>query len=50
MDRLKASADQFCHEFCAELREAIQGSIIAPPALFGETLKQENLASGSFRG
>jgi len=48
MDRLKAGADQFCDEFCSALREAIQGTIIAPPALFGETLKQENLAAGSF--
>jgi GTPase SAR1 family protein len=50
LDRLKSGAEKFCDEFCAELKDAIQGSIIAPPSLFGETLQQENLASGSFYG
>jgi hypothetical protein len=48
MDRLKASADAFCDGFCAALKEAIHGSVVAPPSSFGETLGQENLAAGSF--
>jgi hypothetical protein len=50
VDRLKAGADAYCDEFCEYLRKAIQGSIMAPASLFGETLKQENIASGSFHG
>ena len=50
MDQLKAGADQFCNELCPALREETKGTIITSPALFGETLKQENLASGSFHG
>ena len=48
MDRLKASADAFCDGFCAALKEAIHGSVVAPPATFGETLAMENESAGSF--
>ncbi len=50
VDRLRHGAEKFCDEFCAALKEAVQGTIAAPPSLFGETLQQENLASGSFNG
>ncbi len=50
IERLKQGADAFCDEFCAALREAIQGSVIAPPSVFGETLEQEASAAGSFQG
>lgn len=49
IDRLKVGADGFCDEFCVCLRKAIQGSIVAPVKLFGETLPQETNAAGSFR-
>jgi GTPase SAR1 family protein len=48
IERLKAGADIFCDEFCVALRKALQGSIIAPASLFGETLLQEATAAGSF--
>ena len=48
VERLKAGADAFCDGFCAALKEAIHGSVVAPPATFGETLSQENLKAGSF--
>jgi len=48
LDRLKAGADAFCEGFCGALKEAIHGSVVAPPSTFGETLSQENLAAGSF--
>ena len=48
VDRLKAGAEAFCDEFCVCLRKAIQGSIVAPVSLFGETLKQETASAGSF--
>lgn len=50
VDRLKAGADAFCDEFCVYLRKALQGSIVAPASLFGETLRQETSAAGSFHG
>jgi GTPase SAR1 family protein len=50
VDRLKAGADAFCDEFCANLRKAMQGTIVAPVTLFGETLGQETSVSGSFHG
>ena len=50
IDRLKQGADAFCDEFCASLKESIQGSIIAPPSQFGETLETETAAAGSFHG
>jgi len=50
LDRLKAGADAFCDEFCVCLRKAMHGSIVAPAALFGETLRQETSAAGSFHG
>lgn len=50
IDRLKQGADAFCDEFCAALRETIQGSVIAPPSVYGETLEQEISAAGSFQG
>ncbi|GMH92561.1 hypothetical protein TrST_g7259 [Triparma strigata] len=48
IERLKAGADAFCDGFCASLKEAIHGSVVAPPGTFGETLAQENLKAGSF--
>jgi len=48
VERLKAGADAFCDEFCNLLRKALQGSIIAPANVFGETLSQETGAAGSF--
>ena len=50
IDRLKAGADAFCDEFCQYLRKALQGSIVAPVNIFGETLQQEYAAAGSFHG
>jgi hypothetical protein len=50
IDRLKAGADAFCDEFCMCLRKAMHGSVIAPASLFGETLRQETSAAGSFHG
>ena len=50
IERLKQGADSFCDEFCAALKETIQGSIVAPPNVFGETLEQESAAAGSFHG
>lgn len=50
VERLKAGADAFCDEFCNLLRKALQGSIVAPANLFGETLSQETIAAGSFHG
>ena len=38
VDRLKAGADAFCDEFCVCLKKSLQGSIVAPASLFGETL------------
>ena len=49
IERLKQGADAFCDEFCAALKEAIQGSVIAPPSVFGETLQQETATAGSFQ-
>jgi GTPase SAR1 family protein len=48
VDRLRAGADAFCDEFCQNLRKALQGTIVAPTTLFGETLEQETLQGGSF--
>lgn len=48
LEKLKAGADAFCDDFCKSLKDAIQGSIIAPAASYGETLAQENQASGAF--
>eukprot|EP00979_Chaetoceros_neogracilis_P012523 scaffold3341_cov270-Chaetoceros_neogracile.AAC.21 len=50
IDRLKQGADAFCDEFCAALKDTIQGSVIAPPSVYGETLDQEMNAAGSFQG
>ena len=50
LERLKSGADAFCDEFCQCLRKALQGSIIAPVNIFGETLQQETAAAGSFNG
>ena len=46
LDRLKAGADTFCDEFCAAIRKAMQGSVVAPSNVFGETLQQETSGSG----
>jgi len=48
IERLKEGANAFCDEFCAALRDAIQGTIVASPNDFGETLQQENTVAGSF--
>lgn len=48
IERLKAGADRFCDDFCVNLRKALQGSVIAPASLFGETLAQETQAAGGF--
>lgn len=48
VDRLRAGADAFCDEFCQNLRKALQGTIVAPTGLFGETLEQETNQGGSF--
>jgi len=50
VDRLKAGADSFCDEFCTALKETIQGSVLAPPSVYGETLEQEIAVSGTFYG
>lgn len=50
VDRLKAGADNFCDEFCAALKETIQGSVLAPPTVYGETMEQEISVSGTFFG
>lgn len=50
VERLKAGADAFADEFCVYLRKALQGSVVAPASVFGETLSQENTAAGSFHG
>ena len=50
VDRLKAGADVFCDEFCKCLKKTLQGSIVAPASLFGETLAQETSVAGSFHG
>jgi GTPase SAR1 family protein len=50
VDRLKAGADVFCDQFCVCLKKALQGSIVAPASLFGETLAQETSIAGSFCG
>ena len=50
VEKLRASAEVFCDEFCAAIKETIQGSVIAPASTFGESLEQENLAAGSFHG
>ncbi|KAL7569280.1 hypothetical protein ACA910_016829 [Epithemia clementina (nom. ined.)] len=48
VERLRAGADAFCDEFCSCLRKALQGTIVAPTSLFGETLRQETMNGGSF--
>jgi GTPase SAR1 family protein len=50
LERLKSGADAFCDEFCQCLRKALQGSIVAPVNIFGETLDQETAVAGSFNG
>jgi len=49
IEKLKEGADAFCDEFCAAVQEVIQGSVLAPPSMFGETLEQENVNAGSFQ-
>lgn len=50
IERLREGADAFCDEFCANLRKAMTGTIVAPVALYGETLDQETSVAGSFHG
>ena len=49
-ERLKAGADAFCDEFCSALKDAVQGSVVAPAHQFGETLEKESGSTGSFHG
>jgi len=49
IEKLKEGANTFCDEFCTALKEAIQGTVVAPPSMFGETLEQENGIAGSFQ-
>lgn len=49
IEKLKEGANTFCDEFCAALKDAIQGTVVAPPSMFGETLEQENVIAGSFQ-
>jgi len=46
LERLKAGAETFCDDFCQALRKSLQGSIVAPSNVFGETLSQEASTSG----
>ena len=50
VERLKQGADAFCDDFCQALKQTLQGSIIAPTAIYGETLEQETSAAGNFYG
>lgn len=50
IDRLKAGADTFCEEFCKAVKDSIEGNVISPPSVFGETLDHENSVVGSFCG
>lgn len=50
VDRLKQGAEVFCDQFCNCLKKTLQGSVVAPASLFGETLAQETQAAGSFHG
>lgn len=49
IEKLKEGANTFCDEFCTALQQAIQGTVVAPPSMFGETLEQENVIAGSFQ-
>jgi len=49
IEKLKEGANTFCDEFCTALQQAIQGTVVAPPSKFGETLEQENDIAGSFQ-
>jgi GTPase SAR1 family protein len=48
IERLKSGVDAFCDEFCTNLRKALQGTIVAPTGVFGETLNQEAAEGGAF--
>lgn len=48
LDQLKASAEEYREHFVRALGNAIQGTIVAPPDQFGETLEAEQLKAGSF--
>lgn len=50
VEKLKQGADAFCDDFCAALKQSIQGSVIAPPTIYGETLEQEMGNAGNFYG
>jgi len=47
-DNLKSSAYSYCDDFTSALRDAIQGSIIAPSSEFGQSLEKEHTLLGSF--
>lgn len=49
IEKLKEGANAFCEEFCTALKQAIEGTVVAPPNKFGETLEQENDIAGSFQ-
>jgi len=47
-DNLKSSAYSYCDDFTSALRDAIQGSIVAPSSEFGQSLDKEHTLLGSF--
>jgi len=47
-DNLKCSAYSYCDDFTSALRDAIQGSIVAPSNEFGQSLDKEHTLLGSF--
>jgi len=50
LDTLKKGVDAWCDDFCKCLRKALQGTIVAPLEVYGETLNQEYASAGSFHG
>ncbi len=48
VEQLKESAEEYREHFVGALRNAIQGTIRAPPETFGESLEAEQLKAGSF--
>ena len=48
--RLKKNANMFREHFARALAATIQGTISAPPGVYGETLENEQLRGGSFLG
>jgi len=50
IDSLKKNANMFREHFARALAATIQGTISAPPGIYGETLESEQLRGGSFLG